>query len=92
MTNSAPTNQTVTAGSGSAPLIVFGCYGATTSIATRTFSTTADEELNANGAGPGEPFIYLNYKIYNSSPANTTIGMNEEGDDNGLQSFYMECS
>ncbi len=92
-----PTAQVVSAGSGVAPLIVFGCYStfdASGSIVVnpRTFSTTKDGEINTNAAGAVNFDNWLAYKIYNSSQANSSIDMDDEGDENYLSSFYIQCS
>lgn len=85
ITDGNPTLQTVTASTGIPALVIFGVYGTdSAAISPRTFSTTADGEIN-----PATNF-YMAYKIYNSSPANTSIDMDDEGLGNALQSFYAE--
>lgn len=87
-TDSNPTSQSVTASGGTPPLIVFGCYGddGSGSIDPRTFSPAKDGEITPNNR------LYLAYKIYNSSPADVSVDMDDEGTQNLLQSFYIECS
>lgn len=85
-TGGDPTAQSVTAGSGAVPLVVIAGYGSSGIIDPRTFSTTKDGEINPNTN------MYLAYKIYNSSPANTTIDMADEGVSNNLHSFYLEVA
>src|SRR3972149_6788610 len=86
-TDSNPAAQNVTAGSGVAPLVVFGAYGTdSAAISPRTFSTTADGEIT-----PSTNF-YFAYKIYNSSPADSSIDMDDEGVANSLQSFYAQIA
>lgn len=85
ITDGNPTLQTVTASTGIPALVIFGVYGTdSAAISPRTFSTIADGEIN-----PATNF-YMAYKIYNSSPANTSIDMDDEGLGNALQSFYAE--
>lgn len=84
-TSGTPTNQSVTASSGVSPLVVLGGYGSSGSIATRGFSPAKDGEINPNS------FFYLAYKIYNSSPLDTTISMADAGV-NAMQSVYVSMS
>jgi len=85
-TDNDPASQSVTSGSGLSPLVVLGCYGSTGAVNTRTFSPAKDGEINSSTSA------YLAYKIYNSSPADETIDMNDEGTDNTLASYYLQCS
>lgn len=80
-----PASQANNASSGTPPLAVFGCYGSTGAISPRTFSTTADQELTSSNNA------YFNIKIYNTSPANTNVDMDDEGT-NVLASFYLQFS
>ena len=88
ITNGNPTSQTVTSGSGTPPLIVLGGYTSIDSspVSPRTMSPAKDGEINSSSNH------YLAYKIYNSSPANVSVDMNDEGDGNALCSCYIECS
>lgn len=83
MTDSNPSAQTCTASGGVAPLIVIGAYGASGSIATRTMTPAKTGEVNSSNN------LYLAYKLYNSSPANVSIDMGDDGNANCLQSFYL---
>jgi hypothetical protein len=90
-TDSNPGALTVNASGANPPLIVIGCYGlGLGAIDPRTFSTTKDGEINGGVANTATAF--LAYKIYNSSPANTSIDMDDEGSDNTLISCYFACS
>ena len=84
--NTNPASQSCTAGSGVAPLVVFGAYGSSGAVDPRTFSTPKGGEINPS------TLLYLAYKIYDSSPANTDIDMDDEGDMNALQSFYIQMA
>lgn len=86
ITNANPTAQVVDASGGVAPLIVIGAYGSANAVDPRTFSTTKDGEINPSA------FLYLAYKIYNSSPADSSIDMDDEGDVNILQSCYIQMA
>lgn len=87
VTDGNPTLQTVTAGSGTPALVVFGVYGTdSTAIAPRTFSPAPDAEIT-----PATNH-YLAYKIYNADPVNTSVDMDDEGLDNCLQSFYIQAT
>jgi hypothetical protein len=86
-TNFEPSSQTVTASSGTYPLVVIGAYSTfNTALSPRTFSPAKDNEIT-----PVNDF-YLAYRIYNSSPANTSVGMEDEGDENMLQSCYIQMA
>ena len=92
ITDGNPTSQTCNAGSGQAPLIVIGSYGSNAPVDPRTFSTTADGEISDSDFHAYGMSNYLKYKIYNSSPADTTIDMDDEGIENNLISFYLELA
>lgn len=83
ITAGTPTNQSVTASAGSAPLIVVAGYTITGSFGTVTFSPTQDATIT-NGTDQ-----QLRYKIYNSAPADVTVGMSDAGI-NWMQSFYLQ--
>lgn len=89
-TDSAPTNQTVTSGSGTPPLVVIATYENSASgsaISPRGFSPAADGEITT-----GNTHHFLDYKIYNSSPANITASMGDFGTSNMLASFYLQTA
>jgi len=84
-----PASQTVSASSGTVPLIVFGFYGQTNNaISPRTFSPSEDGEISTS------TICFAKYKIYNgaATPANHSVDMDDEGDLNILQSFYLEIA
>jgi hypothetical protein len=83
LTDADPSDVSVTASGGVAPLVVLGSYSSTGTVDPRTFSTTKDGEINANVRA------YLAYKIYNTAPADTTIGMADEGATNCNQGCYI---
>ena len=76
-------NQTVTSGSGAVPLIVFGLY---VNTATQTFTPTQDGTITTANTR------ILRYKIYNSSPADVTVGSTISATTICMQSFYMAVS
>ena len=84
ITTGNPTAQVVTSGSGSAPLVVIGVYGSDVAVSPRSFSPAKSGEINVS------TFYYLAYLIYNSSPANVTVDMDDESNSNVLQSCYLE--
>lgn len=67
-----PANQIVTAGGGTAPLIVLGAFYTDDSGGAFTHSMTpaATSEITANTAALK---AYLDWKLYNAAPANNTI-------------------
>lgn len=95
-----PSAQTITSGSGAVPLVVLGCYGSYSSgtgaavVNPRTFtvggSPAKDGEINSTVASSED--LWLAYKIYNSSPANVVVDMDDEGSYNTLGSCYIQVS
>ncbi len=84
-TTSNPAAQSVSASGGDTPLIVLGFYSSSSAISPRTFSPAKDGEVGAsNNLG------YLAWKIYESSPADVSIDMDDEGAGNSLHSCYVE--
>jgi hypothetical protein len=81
-----PGDLTCSASAGIAPLIMIGAYGSSGTVDPRGFSTTKDGEITASVHG------YLAYKIYNSSPADTVISMDDEGSRNNLHSCYLQMA
>ena len=83
---SSPATQLVPSGSGAAPLAVFGIIGAGTSSTTfGTVSPSFDAVLGSDEAR-------LAYKIYNASPADVSVGGNDNGNGNGMASGYIAFS
>jgi hypothetical protein len=86
-TSGNPSAQNVTASGGTPPLVVFGCYGCPAqTIDPRTMSPAKDGEISPQVSS------YLAYKIYNSSPADVSVDMDDEGVANFLQSFYISLA
>lgn len=83
ITASTPTDQTVSASAGSIPLVVVAGYTVNGTLGTLTFSPSQDATVS-NGI-----FQRLRYKIYNSTPADVTVGM-ADGGTNWMQSFYLQ--
>ena len=85
-----PSAHTVGASAGSAPLIVLAGYDSSAPIDPRTFtvggSAAKDGEIN------NSTIYYLAYKIYNASPADVVVDMDDEGTGNTLHTFYLACS
>lgn len=81
-----PAAQAVSASNGTAPLIVFAHYGSTGNISPNTFSPAEDGTITSGTIHD------LLYKMYDSSPANHTVDMDDEGTMNFLQSWYMELT
>lgn len=94
-TNNDPSSQVVTVSGGVPPLVVLGFYtaqpGGSGLVNPRTFSTTKDGEIEGISDGTDDGDLWMAYKIYNSSPADTTIDMADEGS-NCLGSCYIEMS
>lgn len=82
-----PTAQNAAASGGVAPLIVLGGYYTTGgTIDPRTMSPAKDGEANSSVSQ------YLAYKIYNSSPADVSVDMDDEGSGNAVHAFYLQAA
>jgi hypothetical protein len=86
MTDGNPTAQVKDASGGLVPLIVLGAYASAGGVNPRTWTGGTASELSQGTAH------FLLYEIFNSSPADITIDMDDEGSDNGLQSSFVEAS
>jgi hypothetical protein len=78
-----PSAITVNASSGTPPLLVIGAYRSTGAVDPRTFSTTKDGEVSFHSNA-----MYIAWKLYLASPADTNIDMDDEGSNNLVQGFY----
>ena len=88
VTDSNPGSQTITSGSGTAPLLVLATWNDTDSssaISPRTQSPTMTEvSLNTHS--------YLGWIFYASSPSNQSFDMDDEGNANTLVGGYLELT
>jgi hypothetical protein len=77
----------VAASAGSPPLLVIGCYNSSGAIDPRTFSTTKDGEqaFHANT-------MWIAWKLYLASPADSSIDEDDEGSNNLIQGFYANLT
>lgn len=79
---------TVNASGGTPPLLVIGAYWASSgTVDPRTFSTTKDGEVSFHTNS-----FYIAWKLYLSSPADTSIDMADEGSGNLIQGFYAQVT
>jgi hypothetical protein len=83
MTDSNPSAIVVAASGGTPPLLVIGCYHSAGAIDPRTFSTTKDEEQSFH-----TNTMWIAWKLYLTSPADTSIDEDDEGNQNIVQGFY----
>ena len=88
-TNDNPSAQIITSGSGTSPLIVVASWCNDNGLAVSPRSSTPAMDGEVNFPGYGGNWFYAGYKIYNSSPANVTVDMDDEGFENNLASFYI---
>lgn len=86
-TNANPAAITHTSGSDTPPLVVIGFFSASTNVTSESFSPASDGSVDASGS-----FLVAHYKIYNSSPANITVDMGDEGSYNMQTSISIEVS
>lgn len=84
--NGDPADQTVTAGAGHAPLVVLGFAACTDAVGAFNAETPAFTAKTTQGN------LIAGYRIYNSAPANHTVGMADLGARNALSSCYVEVS
>lgn len=83
-----PASQSVLASGGTAPLVVIGVAAVDSGTAAFSTSSPAFDATVANS----DTDIILGYKIYDSSPADHTIDMNDLGAGNTLQSGWLAFS
>jgi len=83
LTNSDPTGQTINVGA--APLVCIAWWNSSGVVNPRSFSPAEDAEITVDGGGTA----YVKYKIYDSSPADTSVDMDDEGFYNHLSSCYI---
>ena len=57
-----------------------------------SFSTASPAFDSVIGFDAGSPYMLLGYKIYNTSPANHSIDMNDQGTFNNLLSGYVSAA
>lgn len=86
-TNANPPAQTILASGAPAPLVVLGAYSSSDPVSPRTMSPAKDGEQNTPDNG-----VWLAYKIYNSSPADVTVDIADEGNANTIQSGYIQAT
>lgn len=85
---SSSTSTSTAASGGSAPLLAIGGAMGQGNFSSYTFSVTADDYTEYSG--PDSTHMRLSFKVYESSPADFTTGMNDEGSGNSLTSCYLE--
>lgn len=78
-----PSAQNIVATSGNLPLIAFGFYAGFNAINPRTMSPAATAELS------NSTLHFLKYQLQNSSLADVTIDMDDEGSSNNLAGGYL---
>lgn len=84
-----PTAQVKNASGSSFPLVVLGFYSCfTANVDPRTFSPAKDGEISAQSI-PAAFSRYLAFKVYNDSPADTTI--DQDDDAPGLVKLMASC-
>ena len=86
-TSGNPASQTLTSGSGAAPLVALGFAAAYNN--SPTFSTASPAFGGEVASGT---VTRAGYKIYNSSPSNHTVDMNDLGTNNVLSTLYLEVA
>lgn len=86
-----PSPITVTASSGTAPLVVVGFYGSSDqSVQPMTF-TPANDGVVA-GVSSGQNRVLVAWRFDLSAGQNTTIDMQDESEDNSLIGCYLELT
>ncbi len=91
ITDGNPTAQSVNASGGVAPLVIIGAYSVwSAQINPRTFTVAGSPAKDGEITDATDH--YLAYKIYNSSPQNASIDMDDEEDRNALQSCWIEMA
>lgn len=81
-----PAAQNIAASGQPTPLVVICGYGSSGGVDPRTFSPAKDGEVSPHGR------TWQAWKIYNSSPANVSVDMDDEGYANTLASGYLRAA
>lgn len=90
ITTGNPAAQAIAASGGDAPLVVAASMFSSGAIDPRTWTGgTPTEYQQASGTGLA---IWLLHQIFNSSPADITVDMDDEGSTNILLSGYLEVA
>lgn len=76
-----PPAQTITSGSGLAPLVAIAGYGNSSAVTARPFSPAKDGEVGSSGDR-----CYVAWKIYNTGPSDITVDQTDIG-----QPFVATC-
>jgi len=74
-----PAAQNILASGGTPPLVALGCYGSSGVVNPRTFTVAGSPAKDGEVGEPNDEHCYVAWKIYNSSPANVSIDMDDEG-------------
>jgi hypothetical protein len=86
-----PAAQNVAAASGTPPLVVIATYSAYADpVDPRTMSPAKDGEVSVSV--DTQAVTWLAYKIYDASPADVSVDMDDEGTLNALQSCRIDLS
>lgn len=83
-TDGNPTAQTINASGGNAPLVALAGYSSYGAVSPRTMTPAKQSEISISTR------YFLAWKIYDSSPADVSADMDDEGLGNFLQSLYIE--
>jgi hypothetical protein len=87
-----PASQNVDCSGALNPVLVIGAYNSGTNVSPRTMSAAKDGERSSLGATSGTTGLtWLAYKIYNSSPVDVSVDMDDEGTAHFLFSGYLEA-
>lgn len=91
VTSGNPSPQTILTGSANLPVVAFAVISNMKGdvVAGESFSPTEDGVLDIT-SGDSETFLFR--KLYNSSPSNITVDMNDEGTNNALASGFIAVS
>lgn len=86
-----PGAQTISASGQTTPLIAIGTYhNSSAAVDPRVFTVGGVE--SADGEISNTTSHYVKYKIYNSSPSDISVDMDDEGTENALSGFYIRVT
>ncbi len=89
-TTGNPTSQAVLASSGVSPLVVAALAGAASGSYSFSTASPAFDIDNVNDSGNG--YFHAASKLYNTSPSDHTVDINDQGSRNVLMSGYISVS
>lgn len=92
VSSSSPSNQVIPASGQATPLVAVASCSEPGAEVSFTTTSPAFDALIGSAESPSDNIMQAGYKVYNSSPANHTVGMDDLGNLNGMMSGWLRFS